>query len=157
MSSVTLGLGVLEAGDGDRWASVVVQPDKETMHAELAVRLKAAGVKRVNGHDWDAGLWKVSLCSVTVVGGFVTQMHTGRTRILASEPQPVTPGWEAAAARGRVLLVLAQPRVFDPQDATGELLGPQAWAGLDAAVRAGAVLAALADVRSTAEPYGRRW
>ncbi|AEM88778.1 hypothetical protein [Streptomyces violaceusniger] len=157
MSSATWGLGVLKASDGDRWASVVVQPDEEAVHAELAVRLKAAGLKRVNDREWHAGLWPVSRCSVTVVGGCVTQMHTGRSRILAGQPPSVTPGWEAAAGRGRVLLALVQPGVFDPADSTGEPLGEEAWAGMDVAVQAGAVLAALAEVRAGAEPYGRRW
>lgn len=157
MSGATWGLGVLEASDGDRWASVVVQPDDESAHAELAVRLKAAGLKRANAREWNAGLWPVSRCSVTVAGGCVTQMHTGRSRILASEPPPFTPNWEAAAERGRVLLALVQPGVFDPEHSTGELLTAEAWAGLDAAVQAGAVMAGLAEVRTTAEPYGRRW
>ncbi|MGO4425129.1 hypothetical protein AB4Z54_42215, partial [Streptomyces sp. MCAF7] len=87
MSSATWGLGVLEASDGDRWASVVVQPDEDAAHAELAVRLKAAGLKRANSREWNAGLWPLSRCSVTLAGGCVTQMHTGRSRILASEPQ----------------------------------------------------------------------
>ncbi|MGO4760455.1 hypothetical protein AB4212_69455, partial [Streptomyces sp. 2MCAF27] len=125
--------------------------------AELAVRLKAAGLKRANSREWNAGLWPLSRCSVTLAGGCVTQMHTGRSRILASEPQPVTPHWEVAAERGRVLLALVQPGVFDPEHSTGELLNAEAWAGLDAAVQAGAVMAGLAEVRTTAEPYGRRW
>jgi hypothetical protein len=157
MSGATWGLGVLEASDGDRWASVVIQPDDEAMHAELAVRLKAAGLKRANAREWNAGLWPVSRCSVTLEGGCVTQMHTGRSRILASTPQRVTPNWEVAAERGRVVLALVQPGVFAPEDSTGELLSPDSWAGLDKAVQAGAVMAGLAEVRTTAEPYGRRW
>lgn len=157
MSAATWGLGVLEASDGDRWASVVIQPDDEAMHAELAVRLKAAGLKRANSREWNGGLWPVSRCSVTLAGGRVTQMHTGRSRIMASTPPAVTPNWEAAAERGRAVLALVQPGVFDPEHSTGELLSADAWAGLDAAVAAGLVMAGLADVRATAEPYGRRW
>jgi hypothetical protein len=134
-----------------------MQPDEEAEHAKLAVRLKTAGLKRIGEREWHAGLWPVSRCSVTVESGHVTQAHTGRTRILSSTPHPVTPSWEAAAGRGRVVLGLVQPGMLGLEYATGELLGPEAKAELESAVQAGAVLAGLAEVLSGAEPYGSRY
>ncbi|WP_318199164.1 hypothetical protein [Streptomyces sp. SCL15-4] len=99
----------------------------------------------------------MTCCSVTVAAGRVTQMHTGRSRILTEPPHPATPTWQTAAGRGRVLLALVRPGVLDPEHATGKQLGPEGWAGLDTAVQAGAVLAGLADARTDPEPYGRRW
>ncbi|GAA2686838.1 hypothetical protein [Streptomyces lunalinharesii] len=157
--SATWGLGVLQSDDGDRWAQVVIQPDETSEHAELAVRLKSAGCKRLSRREWDGGLWPLSKCSVTVEAGRLTQLHTGRSRILCSEPMPASTRWQAAAERGRVLLALVQPGTLNgvPLDVDVVADAAEPWPGMLDAVSAGRLLGGLAEVRTNAEPYGRRW
>ncbi|EOT04362.2 hypothetical protein K530_08904 [Streptomyces noursei CCRC 11814] len=133
---------------------MVVQPADDAQHAELAVRLRAAGLKRLTVREWQAGLWPLSRCSVTVAAGHLEQMHTGRSRVLCRPAMPVAPTWQAAADRGRVLLALVQPGTLDESPAAADMAD---WSGIDDAVRAGLLLGGLAEVRATAEPYGRRW
>ncbi|MER6845827.1 hypothetical protein [Streptomyces platensis] len=153
----TWGLGVLQGSDGDRWASVVIQPEDDGQHAELAVRLKAAGLKRLGLREWNGGLWPLSRCSVTVEAGHVAQLHTGRSRLLCQPPLSISPGWQAAAERGRALVALVQPGTLDEGAPAGVDLGDEAWPGIEEAVKAGLLMGGLAEVRATAEPYGRRW
>lgn len=149
------GLGVVVLGDGDQWATLTIQPPDAAQHAELAVRLKTAGLKRLNLREWNGGLWPLSRCSVTVEADRVTQLHTGRSRILCAEPMATTPAWREAAGRGRALLALVQPDTW-PDDGEPFAEGVED-APLVEAVKAGLLLGGLAEVRATAEPYGRRW
>ncbi|GAA2106056.1 hypothetical protein GCM10009801_82160 [Streptomyces albiaxialis] len=159
MTQSTWGLGVLQSGDGDRWASVVIEPPDAGQHAELAVRLKAAGLKRLSLREWNGGLWPLSRCSVTVDSGHLAQLHTGRSRVLCQPPAAVTPSWQTAAARGRVLVTLVQAGTLDQDADSGVDLteGGEAWRGVEDSVRGGLLLGALVELRTTAEPYGRRW
>ncbi|MFJ8388616.1 hypothetical protein ACIQ9Q_29645 [Streptomyces sp. NPDC094438] len=158
MTTTSWGLGVVAASDGDRWSTVTIQPPDDAEHAELAVRLKAAGLKRLNLREWNGGLWPLSRCSLTIQSGHLTQLHTGRSRIVCSEPLEVSPAWQEAAARGRALLSLVPPGTM-PED--HDHAAAAAETGEDArlvdAVTSGVLLGGLAEVRTTAEPYGRRW
>jgi hypothetical protein len=158
MTNTTLwGLGVVALADGDRWATLTIQPPDDAQHAELAVRLKSAGLKPMSPREWDGGLWPLSRCSVTVEADHVTQLHTGRSRILCAQPLATSEGWRRAAGRGRVVLALAQPGTLPTDAPTGtDLLQDNADA-VATALRERRLLAGLAEVRTTAEPYGRRW
>ncbi|ONK13294.1 hypothetical protein [Streptomyces sp. MP131-18] len=157
MAAASWSLGVVELNDGDRWATAVMQPDDEAQHGELAVRFKVAGLKRSSAREWHAGLWPPTRCTITVVNGHLIQMHTGRSRVLC-DPQPVSQGWQQAAARCRVVLALAPPGTWSPDMPTAEL-GTTADRGrlLDTAAEGRTLLVGLAEVRNTWEPYGRRW
>ncbi|MER6610223.1 hypothetical protein ABT282_31015 [Streptomyces sp. NPDC000927] len=152
--NTTWSMIVLSQADGDSWAAVLAQPDDLHMYGELAVRLKAAGLKKMNRRMWDGGLWPLSKASVTVLDGSVTQAHTGRARLLCDPPLAATPGWREAAVRGRVVLGLLSPGVV-----VGDLpLSMDERADLlKAAAERGELLAGLAEVRDSPEPYGRRW
>lgn len=159
MAMMTWGLSVVELGDGDRWAMAVAQPDGGDQYDALAVRLKQAGLKRVNAREWNGGLWPVTSCSVSVLGGRLAEAHTGRSRLLCSPPPEVTERWEKAAARGRVVLGLVHPGVFPT---TGEgLLLPEhlehAVELVEAEAAGGRLLAGLATLLDHPAPApGRR-
>jgi hypothetical protein len=157
MTMTSWSLAVMGLGDDDQWAAVTVQPGDGGQHAEMVVRLKAAGLKKLTRREWDGALWPVSKCSVTVEGGHFTQIHTGRSRFLCTEPMPVSPLWVAAAGRGRAVLAVVPPGTWPDSEPDGEK-GVEARARLiDAAVDSRFLIGGLAEVRDTPEPYGRRW
>jgi hypothetical protein len=147
----------LEHNDGDRWAAVIVQPADNAQHAELAVRLKSAGLKHPNAREWNAGLWPPTRCTITVTSGHLTQMHTGRSRVLCAEPLRVTESWATATARGRVVLGLVPPGTWPDDTEEGEQDPEERGRLVEAAAQARQLLTGLAEVRDTPEPYGRRW
>ncbi|WP_331722216.1 hypothetical protein [Kitasatospora sp. NBC_00315] len=121
MAMMTWGLSVVELADGDRWSMAVAQPDGSDQYDALAVRFKQAGLKRVNAREWNGGLWPVTSCSVSVLGGRLVEAHTGRSRLLCSPPPAVSERWEKAGARGRVVIGLIRPGTF-PSTGAGYLL-----------------------------------
>jgi hypothetical protein len=159
MAMMTWGLAVVELADGDRWSMAVAQPDGGEQYDALAVRLKQAGVKRVNAREWNGGLWPVTSCSVSVLGGRLVEAHTGRSRLLCQPPVEVSPGWEEAAARGRVVLGLVRPGTF-PSTGEGYLLPEHmehAVELVESEAAAGRLLAGLAKLLDHPAPApGRR-
>ncbi|MFD9686779.1 hypothetical protein ACFWXO_13590 [Kitasatospora sp. NPDC059088] len=163
MTQATWGLSVVDLADGDRWAVVVAQAADDAQYDALATRLKQAGLKRTREREWNRGLLPLTSCSVTVEDGYLTQLHTGRTRILAFPPPDVTPNWEQAAARGRVMFALVKPNTLpsigaQPQD---EVLHSEhrglAAAQIAAEAADGRLLAGLASVLDQPAPHpGRR-
>jgi hypothetical protein len=159
MTMMTWGLSVVELADGDRWAMAVAEPTSADQYDALAVRLKQGGLKRVNTREWNGGLWPVTGCSVSVLGGRLAEAHTGRSRMLCQPPVKVSEAWEKAGARGRVVLGLVHPGTFP---STGEgFLAPEhlehAVELLEAEAAAGRLLAGLATLLDHPAPVpGRR-
>ncbi|MFJ7280681.1 hypothetical protein [Kitasatospora sp. NPDC098663] len=121
MTMMTWGLSVAELADGDEWAMAVAEPADSGQYEVLAARLKQGGVKRVSAREWSGGLWPVTRCSVTVMGGCLAEAHTGKSRLLCSPPPAVSARWEKAAGRGRAVLGLVRPGTF-PTSGEGFLL-----------------------------------
>jgi hypothetical protein len=158
VTAASWSLGVVELNDGDRWATAAMQPDDTATHAELAVRLKAAGLRRSSARVWHAGLWPLTRCTLTVANRCLMEIHTGRSRVKLPDSLPVSEGWQKAAARGRVVLALAPPGTWPPDMPEAEL-GTTEDRGrlLNAAAESQALLAGLAELCDKPEPYGRRW
>jgi len=150
MTMTTWGLAVVATADGDTWSVATVSAADDAQYDALATRFKQAGMKRVNTREWNRGLWSPTSCSVTVVNGFLTEVHTGRSRILCVPPSDVSPAWQAAAARGRVVLALLRPDTFaSVEDAPAEI--PPGYVDLaaqrvEAEAAAGRLIAGLATV-----------
>ncbi|MFG2919611.1 hypothetical protein ACGF0D_42935 [Kitasatospora sp. NPDC048298] len=159
MTMMTWGLSVVELVDGDRWSMAVAQPDGADQYDALAVRFKQAGLKRVGSREWNGGLWPLTGCSVSVLGGRLVEAHTGRSRLLCQPPVEVSAAWEKAGTRGRVVLGLVHPGTF-PSTREGFLLPEHlehAVELVEAEAAAGRLLAGLATLLDHPAPApGRR-
>lgn len=151
---VTWGAAVMSRPLDEPWLSLYLQPGDEETYETMAVRFRACGIRRTKAEEWHKGRWSDSKASVTLAGGYFTEMHTGRSRISLPEPFALTPGMLAAARRGRAVVGLLAPGVV-PEIHSDDAL---AYAPLvDAAIEAGKLLSGLAAIRETPEPYGRRF
>lgn len=144
-------LAVLERQHCERWASLTLQPPNDVTHADLAVRLQSAGLRRLSMDEWTRAAWPLSRCTVTVEQGILTQFHTGRSRVLAADKLPVGDEWQTCLMRGKVILSLIPPAT-SPDDVPGS-----ATHALERAIETRMMLSGLAAVRYAPEPYGRRW
>lgn len=151
------GRAVIALGAGDWWSVVTVQPPDQAAYGELAVRVQAAGLARMTARAWSAGLWPVTRCSVTVQDGRLTQLHTGRSRLLCPQQRPVSPIWQEAADRGLVALALVGPGTWPAATLEGEKGSHEQRRLMDAASAGGILLGGLAHLRGDPEPYGHRW
>jgi hypothetical protein len=106
---ITWGFMVLASPADERHAAILMCPDDRALYGALASRLRIGGLRLVNTPRWDRLDVSATSCMVTVQDGHFTEMHTCRARMLATEKQPVTPLWLAAAESGKVVLILLPP------------------------------------------------
>ncbi|WP_381586583.1 hypothetical protein ACQFX6_38800 [Streptomyces sp. DSM 41987] len=135
--------------DGERRSAITVQPPDAVRYADLAVRLKAAGMRRPTRREWDGGLWPMTHCTVTVEADRITQLDTGRLKLACTSSLALSPGWHAAAVHGHVLVSLVEPGTWAQSHAADEGIED---AVLVAAVDAGRLLCGLADIRTVTAP-----
>lgn len=145
MDGTSWGVATVILRDGDRRSVITVQPPDALRYADLAVRLKAAGMRRPTRREWDDGLWPMTHCTVAIEASRITQLGTGRWQLPCSDGLMTSPGWHAAAVHGQVLVSLAAPGTWGRDHATDEGVGE---AVLSAAVDAGRLLCGLAVIRA---------
>lgn len=96
-----------------RWGALIVQPDDADMHKQLAVRLRRARCAFLSAREYAGVVWPETTCTVTVqpVADVVcvTELHTGASRLLPTEPLELPPLFVESLARRRVLLALLPP------------------------------------------------
>lgn len=146
---ITWGFMVSTSKANDKWATVVACPDTGEIYAALAVRLRAGGLTLVKSPHWRELKFDATTCLVTVEDEQFTQIHTGHSRLVATERQQLTPLWLTAASRGRVVLVLVPPGTLSGVPIGTAARGSMAerWAGrIDDLAEHGGVLAGFATV-----------
>jgi hypothetical protein len=146
MNRTSWGLATVILRDGERRSAIAVQPPDAIAYADLAVRLKAEGMRRPTRSEWDAGLWPMTHCTVTVEADRITQLHIGALQLPCSNSLTLDPGWHAGAVHGHVLVSLVEPSTWTHPRAAEEGIEETVLA---AAVDAGRLLCGLADMRGT--------
>lgn len=146
------GFMVSASTAGDTWAAVLMSPEDRVAYAALASRLRAGGLKIVKSPLWGRFALDATSCMVTVEREHFTQMHTGRSRLLATEAQPMTPLWLAAARRGRVILALLPPGTLAGIKAGAENQADLWGARLDELADHGGLLTGFATVLDVPAP-----
>jgi hypothetical protein len=144
---ITWGFMVAASAAGETRAAVILCPDDRIVYAGLAARFRAAGLKAVNSPLWSRFALDVTTCLVTVEGKFFTEIHTGKSRLTAAEPQSLSPSWLTAARNGRVVLALVPPKTLPEVEVGPGSSSAEVWGDrLDRLAAVGELLTGFATV-----------